>query len=91
LKNTTKMLFASLVLVAGLAACNNTAEKTTAADSKMEAKAVNTTCPFTGETVDGKTYAVHDGKKVAFCCAGCKAKFEKMDDAKQDAMVAKAK
>lgn len=36
-----------------------------------------TTCPVTGEPIDSKTSVVYKGKKVEFCCADCKAAFNK--------------
>ncbi|MCK5942347.1 MAG: YHS domain-containing protein [Planctomycetes bacterium] len=38
---------------------------------------VNDKCPVSGTDVDPKFFVVHDGKRVAFCCDKCKAKFEK--------------
>ncbi|HZW06466.1 MAG TPA: hypothetical protein VFF65_05030 [Phycisphaerales bacterium] len=90
MKNTLRTLVASLALVAvaGLSACNN-ADKT-ASDSKMEAKAVNTKCPFSGGEAKQEITSTCHGQTVAFCCGGCKAKFDKMDHAKQHEVMAKA-
>jgi len=40
---------------------------------------VNTVCPVMGAKVDKDTSfsAVHKGKKIGFCCAGCVDKFNK--------------
>ncbi len=38
---------------------------------------MQTKCPVMGGKIDKKLSAVHDGKKVYFCCPACKAKFEK--------------
>jgi len=91
MKTTTRFAFAALIVAAAvLGACNNNKESATDT-SKMEARATNTTCPFTGAKANAEVTSAHEGKTVAFCCAGCKGKFDKMDDAHQDAMVAKAK
>lgn len=37
---------------------------------------VQVTCPVTGEPVDGKSFAMHDGNKVSLCCMGCASKYE---------------
>ncbi len=82
----------ALVAVAGLAACHS--DKTETATTPVEAKAsapINTTCPFTGGKADAKVTSTCAGKTVAFCCAGCKGKFDKMDATQQAAMCAKAK
>ncbi len=86
---TTRIAFATLALLAaaGLTACNNSKMETS--DSKMEAKATNTTCPFTGGKANPEVTSVCEGKAVAFCCAGCKGKFDKMDHEKQEAMMKK--
>lgn len=39
-------------------------------------KPINDKCPVSGEAVDPKHTAVHEGKVVAFCCAKCRADFE---------------
>lgn len=38
---------------------------------------VNTICPISGKAVNAKYTAVYQGKKYAFCCPNCAAKFEK--------------
>lgn len=42
---------------------------------KMDRVQVN--CPITGNPVDGKTFAMIDGKGVYFCCDNCVAKYQK--------------
>jgi YHS domain-containing protein/uncharacterized membrane protein len=41
------------------------------------AGAINTLCPVTGKPVDPKRTSVYEGNTVAFCCADCKASFDK--------------
>lgn len=36
-----------------------------------------TTCPVMGGAINKQLYTEYQGKKVYFCCAGCKEKFEK--------------
>ncbi len=39
---------------------------------------VETTCPFTGKPLNAEKTVDVDGVKVAFCCANCQAKAQKM-------------
>jgi mono/diheme cytochrome c family protein len=39
--------------------------------------AVNAVCPVTGKPVDPWLALDHDGRRIAFCCAQCRAKFER--------------
>jgi YHS domain-containing protein len=38
------------------------------------------TCPVMGGGINRELYADYQGKRVYFCCAGCKAPFEKEPD-----------
>jgi YHS domain-containing protein len=38
---------------------------------------IQVNCPLSGEPIDRKVFTEQNGKKVYFCCAGCKAKYEK--------------
>lgn len=40
------------------------------------AAAEQTTCPVMGGAIDKAFFTEYKGKKVYFCCAGCKEKFE---------------
>ena len=40
-------------------------------------KAANDKCPVTGQPIDAAQFVEHEGRRIAFCCAKCKAKFEK--------------
>lgn len=40
-------------------------------------KPVNDTCPVADKPIDPNQTVEHDGRRVAFCCAKCKAAFEK--------------
>ncbi|MFQ5806327.1 MAG: hypothetical protein ACE5I3_07750 [Phycisphaerae bacterium] len=38
---------------------------------------IQVTCPLSGEPIDKTVFTEHDGRKVYFCCNGCKPTFEK--------------
>lgn len=94
MKNRTRIAFAALTLIAaGLTACasDNTAATTTSTPTEAKSSApVNKTCPFSGKEAKATITSTCDDKTVSFCCPGCKGKFDKMDHAKQEAMVSKA-
>ena len=46
-----------------------------------EAQPVNEVCPVSGKPVDKAVFSELDGKRVAFCCKDCKAKFDADPDA----------
>lgn len=48
----------------------------TAAQS-VDESTEQTTCPVMGGAVDKTIFTVYQGKKVYFCCAGCKPEFER--------------
>lgn len=49
-----------------------------AADANATAAAIEqTTCPVMGGAINKELYTEYNGKKVYFCCAECKGKFEK--------------
>lgn len=84
-------LFRSLAILAAtttvltLGACQS-AEKTHAAAPGV----LNSTCPFSGEAVDNNITTDYQGGKVAFCCNGCKGKWEKANDQAKAEMMKKA-
>lgn len=43
---------------------------------KTGLEVVNDVCPVSGEKADASITVDHDGRRVAFCCANCKVKFE---------------
>jgi len=47
------------------------------APAEREAIKANTTCPVSGEAVSKDKFVEYEGRKVYFCCDGCKAKFTK--------------
>ncbi|MFO0832190.1 MAG: hypothetical protein U0637_10130 [Phycisphaerales bacterium] len=76
---------AAAATVLSLGACHST-QKSAAAPGVMNSK-----CPFSGEAVDGNITCDYQGGKVAFCCAGCKGKWEKASDQARADMMKKAK
>ncbi|MEC9047767.1 MAG: c-type cytochrome domain-containing protein [Planctomycetota bacterium] len=46
-------------------------------DREARNKPINDKCPVSDAAVDPKFFVVHEGRRVAFCCGKCKAKFEK--------------
>jgi YHS domain-containing protein len=57
-----------------------TAAKATAEASKTVAQAAasveQTLCPVMGQPINKELFTEYKGKKVYFCCPGCKEKFE---------------
>ncbi len=47
-----------------------------AAEREARRKPVNTTCPVADKPIDPAHTLEHDGQRIAFCCAKCKAAFE---------------
>lgn len=72
-----------------LSGCNNNKAHDTKADS-MAMAAVNTKCPYSGEPANADIASEYKGQKVAFCCNGCKSKFDKGTDADKAAKLATA-
>ncbi|MBM4107443.1 MAG: hypothetical protein FJ255_01295 [Phycisphaerae bacterium] len=57
----------------------------------IKSAAFNTTCPYSGNAAKPEITSTHNGKTVAFCCAGCQKKFEAASAADKDSIMAKAK
>ena len=76
----TILLLASLLL-AGLIVLNGCkkSEPAAPAETKEVAAAAieQTVCPIMGGAINKSMFTEYKGKKVYFCCAGCKEKFEK--------------
>ncbi|NQU75799.1 MAG: hypothetical protein HQ546_05740 [Planctomycetes bacterium] len=74
-----------------------TPQTTTPAEMVQKSQAagfVNVRCPIMGTTIDPANVSdsltrTHKGNKVAFCCAGCPATWDKLSDAEKDAKLAK--
>jgi hypothetical protein len=75
--------------------CCGTAPKATTAPTTAPAYA-NTKCPMMDGKIDPAKVTpeltrVYKGQKVAFCCSGCPAAWDKLTDAEKDAKLAAAK
>ena len=91
------VVFSALVLAASLGGCKSAGSgeencvAAPAAGNKPGTVAVNTVCPVQpADAADQSVTADYKGKKIAFCCAGCVKKFNAMDAAGKDAILAKA-
>ena len=82
------LLATSLIALSGC--CCNKHEKDAKSASAAAPGAMNTTCPLSGRAVNASVTSEHEGKKVAFCCAGCKGKFDAMTAAKKSETMASA-
>ena len=70
----------------GSCSCSSDSSSSTAS-----AITVNAKCPIMGGTVDAEgELATYNGKKIGFCCPGCKPKWEAWSVAEKDAFVAAA-
>lgn len=63
---------------------------------QVKAKFVNNRCPMMGSPiipskVTEKLTRVYKGQQVAFCCAGCPSKWDKLTDAEKETKLAKSK
>jgi YHS domain-containing protein len=72
----SSVLLMGVILLVG---CKKKSEP--AAQPKVEEVASvaieQTTCPVMGGAINESIFTEYQGKKVYFCCAGCKEKFEK--------------
>lgn len=74
--------------VVALSGCN---KSTTTTTTSAAPGVMNTQCPFSGKPVNTELTSNVGGKQVAFCCNGCKGKFDSMSADKQAELMAKAK
>lgn len=75
----------SMLLVAGLLVTAPGCKKSSESQKTPEATKVPTTstaaniqmiCPVEGRKIDKNVYVDYQGKRIYFCCADCKAKFD---------------
>ena len=92
----TRTAFSITILCVGASAlcsaCEQKQSTTTSAGTAPEIvlTAINTTCPYSGKPIDPAMVVTTDeSANVAFCCKGCKAKFEMLDHDGQHQVVAK--
>ena len=79
---TINRVLGSLVLVVaafGVTGCGNS--KSGVVEARTAAGTVNGLCPVREEPVVEGNFLEHDGQKIGFCCAPCKAEFLKKPDA----------
>ena len=60
-----------------------------AAFAPVPGDTVNTTCPISGQAVDGTTTVEHAGKKIGVCCAKCQTAVGAWSSEQKDAYLAK--
>jgi YHS domain-containing protein len=88
--NGKKEQFGAVILLAGillvglvvLNGCKKKSEPAVPTETAEVASAAieQTTCPVMGGAINESIFTEYKGKKVYFCCAGCKEKFEKEPD-----------
>lgn len=72
----------AILLLIGLVALTGCKKKSEPVAPAETGKAVSvtiqqTTCPIMGGAINKDIFIEYKGKKVYFCCAGCKEKFKK--------------
>jgi len=72
----------AVLLLVGLVALTGCKKKSEPVAPAETEKAVSvtiqqSTCPIMGRPINKDIFTEYKGKKVYFCCAGCKEKFEK--------------
>jgi hypothetical protein len=70
-------------------------EKKAVSTSQTKVKFVNTRCPIMGTPIDLNTVPASltrefKGQKVAFCCGGCPAQWDKLSDKEKEAKLHQA-
>lgn len=79
---TAKLVCVLFLGLAVLAGCKKKTEPVSPSSPNKAAENVSsateqTTCPVMGGAIDKDIYTEYQGKKVYFCCPGCKPEFEK--------------
>lgn len=69
------LLFGGMVVLDG---CKKSEPASPAETKEISSAAIEqTTCPVMGGAINKDLFTEYKGKKVYFCCAGCKEQFEK--------------
>ena len=80
-KHIITMLLVAGILLVGLSAldgCKKTGPAAPAETKEVASAAIEqTVCPVMVRAINKSMFTEYKGKKVYFCCAGCKEKFEK--------------
>ena len=83
-KNLIMFLLVSTLMLTmfSLTGCKKKSEPAAPAETKqVVSEAIEQkTCPVMGGAINKELYTEYKGKKVYFCCPGCKEKFEKEPD-----------
>ena len=82
-KNLTMFLLVSMLMLTmlSLAGCKKKSEPVPAEAKEIVLQTIEQkTCPVMEGPINKEIYTEYKGKKVYFCCAGCKDKFEKEPD-----------
>jgi YHS domain-containing protein len=66
----------SLLLARGCKKSEPASTETAVAESEAVAGVEQTMCPVMGGAINKQFYTEYRGKKVYFCCPGCKEQFE---------------
>jgi hypothetical protein len=83
MKNSTRFVLVAS-FAAGIALLSGCAGQK---DSGAPMGAMNTKCPYTGGAANPDLTSEFNGQQVAFCCGGCKNRFDKStDDARAELM-----
>jgi hypothetical protein len=91
------LALAAVLAVSALAGCKSTdvaqAEENCvpapAGGNKPGTNAINTVCPIMqSDAADGSVTVTYKGKVIALCCPGCKPKFDRLDEAGKDKILA---
>ena len=82
-KNLIMFLLVSMLMLTmfSLAGCKKKSEPAPAVTKEVVTQTIEQTiCPVMEAPINKELYTEYKGKKVYFCCPGCKEKFEKEPD-----------
>lgn len=76
-KALTLLIAICLLVIAGCQKKTEPAAPAAEANAAVSAAVEQTMCPVMGGVINKDLFVEYQGKKVYFCCLGCKEKFEK--------------
>jgi hypothetical protein len=85
------VLFLTVAIAAAALVTGCSSGSKTTQSGAMTSKAVNATCPYSGEEVNKNVTVAYKDKTVAFCCKDCLAKWAIASDAERDKKLAACK